>query len=90
MKDAIEYIKTMFSGRFSDNLELSAVVNGKLYIVLLIAIVSCGPVQEICKKYFKSKNEKNYGQPILIGTLMILCIMTLVSNTYNPFIYFRF
>lgn len=90
MKNGIEYVKSMFSGRLADNLELLAIINNRLYVVLLIAIIFCGPIQEISKKYVKSGKEKSYKEPIIVGALMILCIMTLVSNTYNPFIYFRF
>ena len=86
LTNGIQYIKVMFSKKMSDNLELSAIINMKLYVILLIAIVFAGPIQRISKKFKKT----SYIEPIIIAILMILCIMTLVSNTYNPFIYFRF
>ncbi len=86
--DALTYIKIMFSNNLSGNFELSSIINMKLYIVLIFAIIFSGLIQSIFKK--KDIFKKNLLEPAVLTILMVLCIMTLVSNTYNPFIYFRF
>lgn len=83
---AFKYIKVMFSNKFTTTLELASIINFKLFIILIIAIIFSGPII----KKFKKNDKKTFAEPIVIATLMVICIMTLVSNTYNPFIYFRF
>ena len=83
---AFKYIKVMFSNKFTTTLELASIINFKLFIILIIAIIFSGPII----KKFKKNDKKPFAEPIVIATLMVICIMTLVSNTYNPFIYFRF
>lgn len=83
---ALEYIKVMFSNKLTTNLELSSIINIKLFIVLAVAFIFSGIIQIL----FKKTEKRSLAEPIIISGLMVLCIMTLVSNTYNPFIYFRF
>ena len=92
LKQAFQYLETMFTNNSVCKLELSSVINNELIIVLIIAILISGPLQSIYKK-IKIKKENSileFIEIIGLGLLMIICIMKLISNTYNPFIYFRF
>jgi len=86
LRRALRYIKVLFTGGLIDGLELSNIINFKLYLVLAIAILFSGPIQKLLPK----KGKRRVLEPVGVFVLMLLCIMTLVSNTYNPFIYFRF
>ena len=59
-------------------------------IYIFVGIILSMPIY---KKIF-DKSNKNIAltifEDITLGTCFILCIMFLVSNQYNPFIYFRF
>ena len=91
LQDAFIYLKSvlglngnmfsdgMFAGWFAQN-----------YILLLIGICLCTPVI----KRFSGKIKKNFAVNVLaaIGLccLFVLSVASLVSNSYNPFIYFNF
>ncbi len=54
----------------------------KMCVALVAGVILCFPVQRIMKNHIVSSVAK--------AALMILCILTLAGDTYNPFIYFRF
>ncbi len=84
--NAIKYIQVMFSNKLTTDLELSSIINIKLYVILVISIAFSGIIQYFTKKI----DKRTFLEPVFVTILMSFCIMTLVSNTYNPFIYFRF
>ncbi len=58
---------------------------------VLLSIAGAGTLQFIFHKTDLSKKWKNSVLELLYcSCIMILCIAMLASNTYNPFIYFRF
>ena len=91
LSDAWTYLKSMFGmcgntlsdGLFTGYLKQSA-------ILLVIGIVLCTPLF----RYLKKKTEKNvlagYLSVVVLIALFILCVASLVSSSYNPFIYFNF
>ena len=79
-------IATMFTG-FSIDAEklvmLKGVFNNLLmFMTVLAAVVATGA--------FKPKDDDNKWTYAWTGVLLLLCMMSLAGNTYNPFIYFRF
>lgn len=94
LQQAIEYLKIMFIPKFQTNyLELASVINIRNIAIIIIAILFSGIIQSIFKKTKNAeKIKKNYQyiEFIIIAILLVICITMLVSNTYNPFIYFRF
>ena len=91
LSDAWVYIKSMFGlsgntlsdGLFTGYLKHSAVL-------LVIGIILCTPVFRMLKK----KTEKStlvgmLSVAVLFG-LFVLSVASLVSSSYNPFIYFNF
>lgn len=91
---ALTLIKNMFvptAGSSAEN--IYAVVSGKFILLLVTAILFSCIVQKLYARVADSERVKRAVrtcEPIAIAVLWVLCILSLASNTYNPFIYFRF
>lgn len=88
--EMLHYISLLFSGgngllgRHAANLILS-------YLPLLAAaVIASLPLG--CKAYLKIKDCKYYwlAEAVLGAAALIVCTAALVSQSYNPFLYFRF
>lgn len=72
------------------------VVYHRTWLMMILGILGCGVVQKIAERFFPkvwdSFQTLKYGkiEMLYCMLLLFLSIMMLVSNTYNPFIYFRF
>lgn len=75
------------------SMSISEIIDVKTVIVMVFAIILCGPLQTVVKG-LKDKlfdKERLYVMELVIQTaLLMLCIAYLAADTYNPFIYFRF
>jgi len=70
---------------------MQEVFGKKTLFIFVIALAGCGLLQYILKKLHIDEKLKNSYFEILYCTLVfVMCIAMLASNTYNPFIYFRF
>lgn len=58
--------------------------------LLIIAAVLCLPVARTVFYRVKDWRFYRFAEPVGAAVLFILCIASLVSSTYNPFLYFRF
>lgn len=58
--------------------------------VLLAAGVAATPLGRICYDRLKQKNWAQYAGIAVAAVLTVLCVAALISQSYNPFIYFRF
>lgn len=66
-------------------------VDAHVIFVLICAIAGMGIVQGIAnKKGILQKYRNSILETVLLLVVLLLCMMTLATNTYNPFIYFRF
>lgn len=66
-------------------------VDTHVTFVLLCAVLGMGIIQLLAEKTGIIEKYRNSVLEILVlFGVMMLCIMTLAGNTYNPFIYFRF
>lgn len=67
--------------------------DNRVFFLTVVGILFCGPVQSIFGG-LKARlyDEKHTGilDIVIMAVLLFICIMLLVNNTYNPFIYFRF
>lgn len=89
---AFDIIRTMFvySGQ---SRYIFQIITLQQWIVLLIGILFCGPVQRLTSGiYNKIKNNKvftwvDYGWQFC---LYFICINLLINSSFNPFIYFQF
>lgn len=74
----------------------SSLIMGKVFgnetvIVIFAGLLGCGLVQTLLYKTGICEKMKNsYMEMAYCSLILILCIATLASGTYNPFIYFRF
>ena len=85
----VAWIKTMFTGFGSNTAAMSLAQEQltPLYLVTAaVGVVACCPVKMLVKK------GRAYEAVTAAGSLalLLLCMLSLASGTYNPFIYFRF
>ena len=66
-------------------------VNTRMLAVLPLAFLGMGPVQAAAKK-LRLDEKWRFSWPEVLWCLgvLALCIISLASDTYNPFIYFKF
>ena len=89
MHQGAAWIKTMFTGFGSNTAAMSLALEQltPLYLVTVaVGSVACCPVKMLVKK------GRAYEAVTAAGSLalLLLCMLSLASGTYNPFIYFRF
>ena len=95
LSNAIDIIKLMFSFHFDTTyLILPTFINVKMFLIIIFSFFLCGPAQKLLSSLKNKDKIKNiyekYLEIITIVLILILSLSELVSNTYNPFIYFRF
>ena len=57
---------------------------------VLVAVISATPLAKWIGEKLPQNKLLRYGKLVCLGVLMLLCVAALVSQSYNPFIYFRF
>lgn len=87
--EAVNYIGAMFGYAVSVIDSNSLFILASNFALILIGIICSTPVYMLLSSMF---NEKRLSKVIIATTpvLLILCIIFMVSETYNPFLYFRF
>ena len=58
--------------------------------LFLVAAVAATPLGAVCYRKVQQKCWAGYMVIAIVAVLMLLSVATLVSQSYNPFIYFRF
>ena len=78
----------------SGNMILGVIMNAKTLLITFIAIIACGPVQQIFKikalEKVAAKWKNSLPEAIVLALLLFYSITLLANDAYNPFIYFRF
>jgi len=70
---------------------LYEIVNIQVVVILIVAILGMGIVQKYMeKKDLLKKYRYSVLEMVVLIFIMAYSIMTLATNAYNPFIYFRF
>ena len=88
---ALRGIFTQQSG--APQYQFSQFVDARLWCVLVLAVLLCGPLQTLLPRLRKALyREEDVSLPGMILLLGILgfSIMRVTASSYNPFIYFRF
>ena len=88
MGNAYIYLKSMFSFNGFDGMFLGYFTQNA--IILTIGAILSTPVIKVLSSRFKDSVIYSLIRIIGISLLFIMCIASLVSNSYNPFIYFNF
>lgn len=89
---AWEFVKQLFSGA-SGTYSILSYLTMKRIVCFVLGILFCGVIQRILAKFYdKIKSNKFVnGADFVIQMLLLVCsIVSIVSGTYNPFIYFQF
>ena len=74
-----------------NQLMLHTIFSYKTMFVIVTGILGSGLVQQFSHRTgLLAKWKNSYMEIVDCGIVFILCIAMLASNTYNPFIYFRF
>ena len=82
---AIRYLRVMFTfSRTVDPMVVEYLV--RFWPYLLCGVILSAPLYQL------AASKKAYAMLSypLIAALFVLCVMSLLNNSYNPFIYFRF
>ena len=72
-------------------------LKGSLWLIIA-AIILCVPVYSYVRKVGERFSMQSKGKFVFVGTvkivslaaIMFLSVISLVGDTYNPFLYFRF
>ena len=102
LEDALSYIGVMLHTHAQDYVAFSTryYLDNKLIFMLIIAILAAIPWKEILPgkagSLFCNINTLPATHPaviirrVLLICVLLICMMFIMNNTYNPFIYFRF
>ncbi len=88
LTSALGYLRCMFSGGFTSP-DFPAYLSQNLPILICGALFSVPLGKIIPKKFAQSAAGEILGAAALVA-LFVLCIASLASSSYNPFIYFNF
>ena len=91
ISDAIVYLKSMFGlngNVFSDGMFIGWFTQN--LILLVIGIVLCTPIFKVLSEKTKNSNVVGFVKTGALIGLFVLSVASLVSSSYNPFIYFNF
>ena len=89
--DAFTYIKSMFC--LSQNTFFDGMFWGYFTqnaILLLIGIILCTPIIKMLKNRIRKNWIVEIIEVVLLIALFVLSVASLISSSYNPFIYFNF
>ena len=88
---ALTYIKSMFG--LNGNVAIDGMFTGYFeqnIVMLIVGIIICTPIFKILKEKIKPNVFTDVINVLCLVGLFVLSISSLVSNSYNPFIYFNF
>jgi alginate O-acetyltransferase complex protein AlgI len=91
IQQSLEYYSAMFSATKAGSLGLNAFFMREHIVVLIIGILLCFPIS-LPLKYKKGRIGVviKYIGIVLLIIIFILSIMRVVTESYNPFFYFKF
>jgi len=96
LTEAFSFIKAMFSFEIATNFAfLNFYLSKETIFVLVVAVLFSTPIYKTINQYFAAKS---YGNPNILAytksfgllTLFIISCFYVATDSYNPFIYFRF
>ncbi len=72
---------------------ISMFMDTRIFVLLALALMLCGPLQALCPKlkdWLYREDQVGAADVAAMAGILSICLVLLVCNTYNPFIYFRF
>lgn len=91
-EEALLLVKTMFIHQ-NGTLPITYFLDSRLLFLLLLGLLLCGILQSkiaFMRNLLYSEQNTSLIEIILLTMILFFSIMLLASNSYNPFIYFRF
>ncbi len=98
LKFALKYIRTMFGLNPNTKYIQSIFISNDVYMAFFLGLLFAIPVIQMIRnvphgKYSNTYIAKGFGSLVYksaVITLLLLSILLITNNTYNPFIYYRF
>lgn len=94
LPEALRYLQVMFSWQPRPNYQaIQFFVSNEAWIAFLFGILFCLPLNQLFRWPSTSSSGHQLVQFARLAVLVIvfgLCLLSLSSSAYNPFIYFRF
>ena len=94
LREGVLWLKAMFLPTMgSAAYPLMRFLDAKRIVFALAGILLCGPLQALAPKWKAALYREDriwFAECAIQLVLLLLCVTSLVSSTYNPFIYFRF
>jgi alginate O-acetyltransferase complex protein AlgI len=89
---ALQYLARMIMPwRYADlDVPLWVYMNSKILFVFVCAVLGMGFLNVLVPEKIAAKWQASLPEAVYCSALLILCLAALASNTYNPFIYFKF
>ncbi len=93
--DATKYIGKMFGGGSNADIHLLSYMNSERIVILILAVLSSSPffawLKTKLSKYETSRPTLYVlGADMLTISMFVVAVAYITSDSYNPFIYFRF
>jgi len=85
---AIQYIQAMFTSEQA--VPVYEYLTNRTIFTLIIAVIGCGIIQKISPEKILQLWKHSVIEAIFCVIILILCVASIASNSYNPFIYFQF
>lgn len=85
------YIKNLFGGTtncFADADFFNYIKNGR--VIIPASILLCTPLARYVSGKVKNEKVKDVARAVVVLVIFILSVMTVITELYNPFIYFNF
>jgi alginate O-acetyltransferase complex protein AlgI len=88
----IRYLVRMFMPwRHMDlNIDSSTYIDSKTIFIFACAVVGAGIIQKYTPRRISNWWKGSVTEAVYCVILLILCLASIASDTYNPFIYFQF
>ena len=88
---ALQFIGQLFARRTVDETVISF-LSMRVIIIFAAAVLGSGLIQKLFTKLAKNRTAAWLRIPerCFLLAMLVLCILSLISNSYNPFIYFQF
>ncbi|MGD0710240.1 MAG: MBOAT family O-acyltransferase [Bacteroidales bacterium] len=91
ISQAYHYLKAMFTPGDITPIGLNAFLTNQFKILILLGVLFSIPIKFPKKLHTKGvEHVKQWTAAVLLILLFIFSVMTVVTESYNPFIYFRF
>ena len=94
LKNGLAFIKRMIIPTTGESsIRVYEILTTKNILIIILGVIFSCIIQAAFKKAKEHKKVVRYipvCEMACVAILWVLCISSLVSNTYNPFIYFRF